>query len=143
MTADILFTAGGAANMAVAALHVGVIFVGSRAYRYFGAGEWMADKAAQGSPLPALITVVITSLFVLFGLYGFSGAGHIPPLPWLGYGLVGIGGLYTLRGLGVVIQAVKKAPPKDQVFSLVALVIGVLYLGGCWLKWDVLFPATI
>lgn len=38
-------------------------------------------------------------ILVIFGLYALSGAGSIPRLPLLRLGLIGVSGLYLLRGL--------------------------------------------
>jgi hypothetical protein len=83
-------------------------------------------------------------VFVVFGLYALAGAGAFRPLPALRWGLLGIGGIYTLRGLMAVpliligaglLQADGTLPPQAMSSSLVSLFIGLVYLFGTALGW--------
>jgi len=107
---------------------------------YFGApGE------LTSSPSILLMTGLIAALiFVVFGLYALAGAGSIHPLPLLRLGLVGIGGVYALRGLFVipvlltttgVLKVSDNLPPQALASSLVSLLIGLVYLSGTILGW--------
>lgn len=132
----------GCLSGAIALLHVAVILAGAPAYRYFGAGEEMATLAERGSLVPALITLLVTLVFSLFALYAFSGAGLVRRLPLLRLGLCAIAGIYVLRGVLVIPQAVAvgagaaNAPPaRDLVFSGVSLLIGLAYLAGVIGAW--------
>ncbi len=126
----------GSANMIIALLHLVVIFVGAPGYRYFGAGEDIARMAEAGSILPALLTLVLVSVFIFFAIYAFSGGKIIRPLPFLKPFLYLIGTIYTLRGLFIIynlywlIVSLSASTIKELVFSLVALGIGLLYLAG-------------
>ena len=121
-------------SFAVAALHVGVIAGGAPAYRYFGAGEAFAQAAESGQAWPALATAGVTAVFVGFGLYALSGAGVVRPLPLLHPVLIGIAAIYTLRGGAFVPQVfgLVEAPPRDLVFSLASLAIGLIHVAGLW-----------
>jgi hypothetical protein len=136
---DRLLRIGGVLNLGVAALHVGIVFFGAPAYRFFGAGEDMASWAEQASPLPAIITLGLALLFAVFGLYAFSAAGALRRLPLIVPVVLGVGVIYGLRGgLGVLaaffVPDNSTAPVAITVaFSLVALAIGVLYLLGLWM----------
>jgi hypothetical protein len=138
------FLLGGVFSIAIAILHIAIIFGGAPAYRYFGAGEEMAQMAASGSVLPALATLFIAVIFAVWGLYAFSGAGLIRRLPLLPIGLVVIAGIYTLRGIGVIPQIVwmvnspKSTPPQDMIFSLASLLVGVVYFVGIISTWKTL-----
>lgn len=132
---------GGAASVGVGVLHVAIVVVGPSAYRYFGAGEAMAAQAQRGSPVPGIVTGLIAAVFFLFGLYGFSGAGLIRRLPALDKVLAAIGAIFTLRGVlvfplaaSVALHLRWKATPKDALFSLVSLLIGIGYLAGYLLR---------
>ena len=135
---------GGSISTAIALLHIAIIFGGAPAYRYFGAGEEMAQMASSGSVLPALITLFIAVILVLWGLYAFSGAGLIRYLPLLRIGLVVIASIYTLRGIGVIpqvawmIKSPKSVAPQDIVFSLVSLLAGIVYFVGTISTWKLL-----
>lgn len=127
----------GVLSASIAAVHVGIIVAGPRAYVYFGAGD-LAPMAAAGSPIPALLTGGIALLFVVWTWYAFAGAGLVrrPPLLWLGLWV--IGGIYTARGLAIVPELLAiwrgstSTPPRYAVFSLVALTAGLAHLVGAW-----------
>ena len=132
---------GGILSFVVALLHLAIIFVGAPAYRYFGAGEDMATAAESGSAFPAMMTLVLVAIFTIWGLYAFSGAGVIRQLPLLRIALLLIGVIYTLRGVAVFQQifqiatASAQVEPREVVFSLVSLVIGLIYLVGTVINW--------
>jgi hypothetical protein len=93
----------GAFLSAVAALlHVGCIVFGAPWYRFFGAGEQMAQLAAAGSWRPTMITAGIVAILITWAAYALSGAGVIPRLPLLRTALCVITGVYLLRGLAVL-----------------------------------------
>jgi len=102
---------------------------------YFGAPEMLVSNR------PALYLSGLTAavVFLVFGLYALSGAGIIRSLPFLRLGLPAVGCIYTLRGLVLVPQLLIAAglipssepiPIQAPLSSLVALVIGCLYLAG-------------
>ncbi|MFQ6607622.1 MAG: hypothetical protein ACE5EE_03685 [Fidelibacterota bacterium] len=127
---------GGILSLALSLLHVGMVFKGAPAYRYFNAGERMVNLAERGSPLPALITLFIATLFAAFGFYALSGSGLIPPLPLQHQALIIISSIYCLRGLAVIFELGNyfKTPTNSSIrmiiFSLVSLSIGIIYLMG-------------
>jgi hypothetical protein len=130
-------------SAAVAALHVAIVFIGAPGYRYFGAGERLAGLAERGSPYPGSLTLALASIFAMWALYAFSGAGAMRQLPLLRTGLLVIGAIYTLRGLPFIVQIIltlrgMEVPMRQTVFSFVSLVIGVLYLWGTVAQWRVL-----
>jgi hypothetical protein len=142
-----LLVAGGIANFAVAALHLRIVFLGPAGYRYFGAGEHLATMAQNGSALPALVTIALAVCFALFGYCALSGAGVYPRLPLLRWILLGVGIVYTLRGLLILVELGRilslpgTEPARELVFSAVALIIGLLYLVGLLLRWNQLREA--
>ena len=123
-----------------ALLHLGCIVFGPSWYRFFGAGEGMAQLAAAGSPVPARITAGIAAVLTLWSAYALSGAGVIPRLPLLRIALCAIAGIYLLRGAaGFVFAAV--APGERSVAfwvwsSLICLGIGALYFVGAMQVWS-------
>jgi hypothetical protein len=100
----------------------------------------MVETAQAGSFMPALVTLGVTAFFALFGVYALSGAGFLKPLPFLQPALWVIGGIYSARGLAIIVQVVMLSQgktgtnleTKDLVFSLVSLLIGLVYLLGAW-----------
>ena len=132
----------GALSAFVALLHLVIIFLGAPAYRYFGAGERMARLAEQGSFTPAAITLGLTLVFAVFSGYAFSGAGDLRRVPLLRTGLIGIGAIYTLRGLLLGPQLFwffsgyrDAVPARQLLFSGVALLTGLAYLVGTRDAW--------
>ena len=134
------FILGGVSSLAVALLHLVIIFIGADAYRFFGAGEGMATHAEQGSLIPALMTFGIVIVFVLFGLYAFSAAGLMKKLWKLKPILLAITTIYVLRGLGFFAEILGimydyDVPARHAVFSFTALLIGVFHLAGLIRGW--------
>lgn len=123
-------------SFAVAALHVGIILAGARAYRFFGADEWFARATEAGSWRPALITTGLVALFALCGWYALSGAGIGPRLPFLREGLIAIAAVYLGRGavlgydLYILVTAFGTRSPKWMLFSLTSLLIGLAFAVG-------------
>jgi hypothetical protein len=82
---------------------------------------------------------------VIFGLYALSGAGIIRRLPLLRTALIGIGSLFLLRGLFIVLTLLKTLGILQGDVSLpgvashvVFLSAGIAYLGGAVLNWKTL-----
>lgn len=134
--------AAGLASGAIGVLHLVCIVVGGPAYRFFGAGERLAQRAEAGSLQPAAITFVFAVAFFVLAAYGFSGAGVLRRLPLLRTALVATAAVYLLRGLFVITEVTALAggraiPPRFIVFSLVSLGVGICYaLGtiGAWAR---------
>ncbi len=134
-----LFTAG-MASLIIAILHAVMIYVGPEAYRFFEAGEDMVRMANEGSWIPPAVTTGLIGIFTIFALYAFSGGRILKPLPFLRPILFLIGLIFTLRGLAVfyflymLIASTEPEMLKNLVFSLVSLLVGLLYLTG----WSIL-----
>jgi len=138
------FLLASAALSAIAALlHVGCIIFGPSWYRFFGAGERLAQLAAAGSAVPTVMTAGIAAVLSLWAAYALSGAGVIARLPLIRVGLCAIAGIYLVRGAaGLVFAAV--APGERSVAfwvwsSLICLGIGALYLVGTRQVWAALY----
>jgi hypothetical protein len=133
--------AGGTLSALAAILHIGVIAGGPAWYRFFGAGEAMAQAAERGSPTPALITLAIAAILMVWALYAFSGAGMIRRLPLLRTALVLISGVYLLRALALLPVILLRPELVDTfavVSSIVVLGYGLAYAIGTWSGWPAL-----
>ena len=127
-------------------MHVAIVIGGPAWYRYFGAGEGMAQLAKSGSMQPIIITLGIAVILFVFGLYALSGAGVIVKLPLLKLTLVFITVIYLLRGIaGLVLPFVSKHPAITQnsttfwlVSSLICCVFGLMYFLGTKNSWQLL-----
>jgi hypothetical protein len=132
--------AGAALSAIAALLHLCCIFFGPSWYRFFGAGERMAQLSAAGSIVPTLITAGIAAVLVLWSLYALSGAGVILRLPLIRLALCIIAGIYVLRGLAGLALAVVAPGERGVAFwcwsSVICLSIGALYLVGTRQVWS-------
>jgi len=134
------FLAGGSVSFLISLLHLVIIFIGTSAYNYFGAGEEMVSMSEKGMPIPAIVTAGIAAVFFLFGLYAFSAAGKVRPLPATKVLLTIITIIYLFRGLAFVFELVivvfrNDFPAHHLAFSFVALVAGLIHLTGLRREW--------
>lgn len=135
-----LFLVAGAALSALASLlHLGCIVFGASWYRFFGAGERMAQMADAGRWRPVLITLFIAGVLALWAAYALSGAGVIARLPLLRTALCAITAAYLLRGT-VILPVMKLFPDNSPAFwwwsSAICLSIGLTHLVGLVQSWS-------
>lgn len=124
---------------ALAALaHIGCIIFGADWYRFFGAGEQMAQMAEAGHWYPAVVTSVIVIFLAIWSLYALSGAVVIRRLPLLRLALCLIASIFLIRGISFV-MLMPMFPENSLTFWLVSsgicLVIGILYAVGTYQRW--------
>lgn len=121
--------------------HLGCIVFGGDWYRFFGAGEQMAQMAEQGLWYPTIVTSVIVLVLFVWALYGLSGAGTIKPLPLTKLALILISSIFLLRGVSFV-GLMPLFPENSLTFWLISsgicLFIGGLFALGSWQQWSVL-----
>ena len=135
-TANPWLVAGGWLSAAAALLHVGVIIGGPDWYRFFGAGEAMAQMAERGSPVPALVTIGIAAVLAVWAAYAFAGAGLIRGLPLMRAALVAISAIYLARGLLIVPILMKPGAAAFDIWSsVVVLGYGIVYAIGTAQAW--------
>jgi hypothetical protein len=122
-------------------VHLAVIVIGPAGYRYFGAPDEFATLAESGSAAPAILTGVFAMIFAVWSWYAFGGARRLPRPPLVRLGLTLIAGVYILRGLSAIPEALlllrarDAFPPRFLVFSLIALAVGVFYALGTRQAW--------
>ena len=128
---------GGCLSLIASALHIACIIGGPAWYRFFGAGEAMAQAAERGEPYPALITFAIAVILALWGAYAFAGAGLIRRLPLMRTALVAISAIYLLRGAALIPALAVPAmnSPFNIWSSVIVLGYGFAYLIGTWRAW--------
>jgi hypothetical protein len=129
-----LLLVAAACSAAVALLHVAILLAGPPWYRWFGAPS-LADQIESGSVLgPTLLTLAVAAVFVLWSAYGLSGAGVMPRLPLLRFGLYLIAAVYILRGSQAVLEVPAAihggVPARFAVFSAYSALAGAAYLVG-------------
>ncbi len=118
--------------------HIGCIIFGADWYRFFGAGEQMAQMAEAGDWYPAVVTSVIVIFLAIWSLYALSAAGVIRRLPLLRLALCLIASLFLIRGISFV-MLMPVFPENSLTFWLVSsgicLMIGILYAVGTYQQW--------
>ena len=137
---------GGVMSTLAALLHIAIIIGGPDWYLFFGAGEDMANMAAQGSWRPALTTLGIFAVLQIWGLYAFSGAGLIRRLPLLRTVLVMVSAVFLIRGLLLI--PVWIIDPGYIVFlhvwsSMVSFIMGAAYAVGTRRAWREISPPPL
>jgi hypothetical protein len=133
------FLIAGAVMSAVAALaHLGCIAFGAPWYRFFGAGEQMAQMALRGHWYPTVMALAIASVLFVWSLYALSGAGVIHRLPFVRLVLGAITGVYLLRGIAFL-PMLAYFPGRSTAFwfwsSGICFAIGLVHLVGLRQVW--------
>lgn len=125
-----LFIVAGGLSAMAALLHLGCIYFGASWYRFFGAGEQMAQWVEQGLIKPTLITLFIFSVLSVWAAYAFSAAGLIRRLPLRRAALLLITAVYVVRGLGgffLISTPMGRSPEFWLWSSGICLVIGLIH----------------
>lgn len=91
-----------------------------------------------GSFSPAIITMMITALFVVWGLYALSASGARALLPLLRPAIYAITAIYLARGMFLLPQTMgyniftagEPVTGRDLLISAIVLAIGAIHMGG-------------
>jgi hypothetical protein len=124
---------------AVAAIaHLVCIFIGGAAFRFLGAGERLASEFEAGKISPILITVMITFVLCMWGIFSLSGAGVIETLPLTKWVLLAISGVLIIRAL--FFPLLKPYFPENSmkfwfISSALCLIMGSAHLWGVVSRW--------
>lgn len=133
----ILLLAGGLSLVASLA-HLACIAGGPRWYLAMGAGEEMARAAERGQWAPTIVTLAIATVLAVWCLYAWSGAGLLPQLPLLRWGLAAITAVYLARALFFV-PLQSHFPGNSAAFwywsSGICGAIGLVHVIGLWQAW--------
>ncbi len=133
----------GTLTFLASAVHIAIIIGGGEWYRFFGAGEAMATMAEQGLLRPTLITLCVSCVLAIWGVYAWSAAGLFPELPLLKPVMCLITFVYLSRGvLGLLApyisnhpQIIQNSPSFWLWSSLICLAFGLVHLKGVIDKW--------
>lgn len=128
---------GGYINIVIAIGHILGLIWADQMFEITGIGKEMATLAQKHSTLPYLLTIVVAIVFFIFGLYGLSAANKFRKLPLLKTVIFLIAGIYLLRGVGELIADTIQGTNSiaETIYSLVAIIIGLLFLIGGLQKW--------
>lgn len=114
-------------DFAAAALHLAIIAGGAEWYRFFGAGEDFASRAAEGDMFPDLVTLGIAAILTTWGLYCLQVAGRVNlHLPWPRAALTAITAIYTVRAAAPLIAWIV-APAAIDAFLIWSSLICAFY----------------
>lgn len=95
----------------------------------------MARQAERGDIMPTIITSAIATMLAIWSLYAFSGAGLLPPLPGLHFGLVAITAIYLLRAAAFPLM-LRIMPDRSVRFliwsSMIVFAIGAIHFMGLY-----------
>lgn len=128
---------GGYINIVIAIGHILGLIWADQMFEITGIGKEMATLAQKHSTLPYLLTIIVAIVFFIFGLYGLSAANKLRKLPLLKPVIFLIAGIYLLRGAGELIADKIQGTNSiaETIYSLVAIIIGLLFLIGGLQKW--------
>lgn len=129
---------GGYVNILIAIAHIVGLFWAEQMFEVTGIGNEMNELKETHSSLPYLLTIFVSIMFLVFGLYGLSADEKIKKLPFLKFGIFAIAGIYIFRGLGEIIIDISQQtlPITETIYSSIALTIGFLFLIGGLKKWQ-------
>lgn len=128
---------GGYINIVIAVGHLVGLLWAEKMFEVTGIGTEMDQLGKLHWVLPYALTVFVAVVFFVFGLYGLSAYGKIQRLPWLKFGIFTISAIYILRGLAeLVLDGINGTNSlSETLYSLMALIIGLLFLIGGLEKW--------
>ncbi len=129
---------GGILNIIIAIAHLIGLFWMEQMFKITGAYEGMKQVSEIHSLLPFVLTVLVSIVFFIFGLYGLSADGKFRKLPYLKFGIFAIAFIYLFRAIGEqsynLIQGT--ITTSETIQSIIALVIGLLFAFGGIKKWN-------
>ena len=135
---NIMLKLGGYINIVISIAHIVGLFWADKMFEVTGIGNEMTKIAQTHSSLPYLLTIFVSVVFFIFGLYGLSANNKFRKLPFLKPVVFVIAGIYLLRGIGELIFDLEKQQANqflEITYSLIAVFIGLLFLIGGLKKW--------
>ncbi len=129
---------GGYINIIIAIGHIIGLIWAQQMFEVTGIGTEMNELALTHWSLPYILTILVSIVFFIFGLYGLSADEIIRKVPFLKLGIFAIAAIYIVRGIGELIFDISRQeadPIAETIYSLIALSIGFLFLMGGLKKW--------
>ena len=131
---------GGYIDILISVGHLVGLFWADKMFEVTGIGKEMTALAQKHSSLPYLLTIFVAIVFFIFGLYGLSADNKFRKLPFLKTVIFLIAGIYFLRGIGELvadnIQGTNST--SETIYSIFALIVGLLFLFGGIIKWNLM-----
>lgn len=129
---------GGYINILIAVAHIFGLFWSDKMFEITGIGKEMTELAEIHASLPYLLTIFVSIVFFIFGLYGLSADHKFRKLPFTKLSIFIIAGIYLSRGIGELIFDMEMQQTNqlaEVTYSLIAIFIGLLFLIGGLRKW--------
>jgi len=128
---------GGIINCIIAIAHIIGLLWAEQMFEKTGAGEGMRELSGIHHTLPYLLTVFVAIVFSIFGMYGLFANSKTIKLPFLKFGIFTIACIYLFRAIGEQSYNMYKGTTTtpETIQSIVALIIGLLFLFGGLKKW--------
>ena len=139
MPRNLWLVGAGWSSVAAALLHIAFMIGGPDWYRFFGAGERVAHKAAMGSIIPPLMAVGIAAMLGVTAAFAFAGAGVISRLPLMRVALIAISTVLLARAAMAFVPAFW--PPENRTLAFIAttsaicFIMGACFAIGTWRAW--------
>ena len=131
---------GGVLNIIIAVAHIIGLFWAEKMFEKTGVGEGMKELAQIHPSAPYLLTIFVAMLFFIFGIYGIWANSKTRKLPFLKIGIFAIAFIYLFRGIGEQSYSLVNGTitTSETIQSVVAIIIGSLFLFGGLKKWKTL-----
>ncbi|SEB44703.1 hypothetical protein SAMN04489761_0771 [Tenacibaculum sp. MAR_2009_124] len=128
---------GGTLNIIIAIAHIIGLLWAEQMFEKTGAGEAMRELAEIHYSFPYLLTVFVAIIFFVFGIYGLFANSRTRKLPYLKIGIFIVAFIYIFRAIGEQSYNLMKGTTttSETIQSVVALIIGLLFLFGGLKKW--------
>lgn len=130
----------GAMSLVIALLQFVMYAGGRRVYVACGAPDKWIGFRERRPAVAFAVEVVLAMLFAALALYAFSGAGDIPAMPLLPYGVATVALVYLVRGILLIPQMFGKCiytkRGRDRLYSALAGGIGVTCAIATYRDWS-------
>ncbi|WP_106791612.1 hypothetical protein [Aquimarina sp. Aq78] len=128
---------GGYINIVIGIGHLIGLIWPEQMFEKTGVLEEMKALTQIHFSLPYLLTVFVALIFLIFGFYGLSASEKIKKLPFLKFGIYTIASIYLFRGIAEQLYNISQQTTTipETIQSVVAVIIGLLFLIGGLKKW--------
>lgn len=136
-----MLSIAGYINLLIALGHIVGLLWADQMFEITGISKEMKELSLLHYSLPYLLTIFVALFFFIFGLYGISADNKFRKLPFQKTVIYMIAGIYIFRGLGELYFNLEKPSTNSFIetsYSLVAIIIGLLFLIGGLKKWKLL-----
>ena len=131
---------GGILNIIIAVAHIIGLFWAEQMFEKTGAEEGMKELAKIHYSIPYLLTIFVAIIFFIFGIYGILADCKTRKSPFLKRAIFAVAFIYLFRGIGEQSYSLINGTTttSETIQSIVALVIGSLFLFGGLKKWKLI-----